>query len=102
MTDYEETHYASPVGRHGGLAKAQSLGDDPGQIRKEELLELLHRSARPGEPLVKRHTVPVILAAPPEIEGHFREIAGWKELPPMACWKPPTLLPPKSCTGAPM
>jgi hypothetical protein len=82
MTEYEENYYASPVGRHGGLAKAQSFGDDPDQIRKEELLELLHRIAPPVEPLVKRHPVPVILAAPPEIQGHFREIAGWKELHP--------------------
>ena len=45
MTEYEETDYANPVGRRGGLAKAQSFGDDPDQIRKEELLELLHRIA---------------------------------------------------------
>jgi hypothetical protein len=54
MTEYEETDYASPVGRRGGLAKAQSLGDDPDQIRKEELLELLHRIAplvAPGQAL---------------------------------------------------
>ncbi len=50
MTDYEETHYGSPVGRHGGLAKAQSFGDDPDQIRKEELLELLDRIVPPVEP----------------------------------------------------
>jgi hypothetical protein len=54
MTEYEETDYASPVGRRGGLAKAQSFGDDPDQIRKEELLELLHRIAplvAPGQAL---------------------------------------------------
>jgi hypothetical protein len=82
MTEYEENYYASPVGRHGGVAKAQSFGDDPDQIRKEELLELLHRIAPPVEPLVKRHPAPVILAASPEIQGHFREIAGWKEIHP--------------------
>jgi hypothetical protein len=82
MTEYEKTYYASPAGRHGGLAKAQSFGDDPDQIRKEELLELLHRIAPPVEPLVKRNPAPVILAAHPEIQGHFREIAGWKEIHP--------------------
>ena len=82
MTDYEETHYASPVGRRGGLAKAQSFGDDPDQVRKEELLEFLHRIVPPVEPLIKRSPVPVIVAADPEIQGHFREIAGWKEIQP--------------------
>jgi release factor family 3 len=82
MTDYEETHYGSPVGRHGGLAKAQSFGDDPDQIRKEELIEFLHRIVPPVEPLIKRSPAPVIVAAPPEVQGHFREIAGWKEIHP--------------------
>jgi Bacterial archaeo-eukaryotic release factor family 3 len=82
MTDYEETHYGSPVGRHGGLAKAQSFGDDPDQIRKEELLEFLHRVVPPVEPLIKRSPAPVIVAAPPELQGHFREIAGWREIQP--------------------
>src|SRR5689334_9838612 len=82
MTDYEETHYGSPVGRHGGLAKAQSLGDDPDQIRKEELLEFLHRIVPPVEPLIKRSPAPVIVAADPEVQGHFREIAGWREIQP--------------------
>ena len=82
MTEYEENYYASPVGRHGGLAKAQSFGDDPDQIRKEELLEFLHRVVPPVEPLIKRSPAPVIVAAPPEVQGHFREIAGWREIQP--------------------
>jgi hypothetical protein len=82
MTDYEETHYGSPVGRRGGLAKAQSFGDDPDQIRKEELLEFLHRIVPSVEPLIKRSPAPIIVAADPEIQGHFREIAGWKEVQP--------------------
>jgi hypothetical protein len=82
MTEYEENYYGSPLGRHGGLAKAQSFGDDPDQIRKEELIELLHRIAQLVEPLIKRNPVPLILVALPEIQGHFREIAGWKELHP--------------------
>jgi Bacterial archaeo-eukaryotic release factor family 3 len=82
MTEYEENYYASPVGRHGGLAKAQSFGDDPDQVRKEELLEFLHRIVPPVEPFIKRRSVPVILAAAPEIQGHFRWIAGWKEIHP--------------------
>jgi Bacterial archaeo-eukaryotic release factor family 3 len=80
MTDYEETRYGSPAGRHGGLAKAQSFGDDPDQIRKEELLEFLHRIVPPVEPLIKRGPAPIIIAADPDVGRHFREIAGWKEI----------------------
>ena len=70
------------MGRHGGLAKAQSFGDDPDQIRKEELLEFLHRVVPPVEPLIKRSPAPVIVVAPPELQEHFREIAGWREIQP--------------------
>lgn len=80
MTEYQENYYASPVGRHGGMAKAQSFGDDPDQIRKEELLEFLHRIVPAVEPVIKRNPAPVILAAHPEIQGHFRAIASWKEI----------------------
>ncbi len=80
QTEYEEGHRAGPTGRHGGLAKAQSLGQAPDEIRKTELIELLHRIAAAVEPEIKRRPAPVIVAANPEIRGHFREIAGWKEI----------------------
>jgi Bacterial archaeo-eukaryotic release factor family 3 len=92
LTEYEEDYYGSPVGRHGGLAKAQSFGDDPEQIRKEELLEFLHLLVAPVEPLIKRNPAPVILAAHPEIQGHFREIAGWKEIHPDGLSENPDVL----------
>ncbi len=82
MTDYEETQYASPVGRRGTLAHAQSFGEAPEELRKSELIEFLHRVASAVEPRLKRNPAPVILAAHPEIQGHFREIAGWKEFQP--------------------
>ena len=81
-TEYQETHYAAPTGRRGGLAKAQSFGDDPDQVRKDELVELLRRIKSRIEPLIKRSPAPVIVAAHPEVQGHFREIAGWKEIHP--------------------
>jgi hypothetical protein len=79
-TDYQETQYASPVGRRGTLAHAQSFGDAPDELRKTELVELLRRVAAAVEPYVKRRAAPVILAARAEIRGHFREIAGWREI----------------------
>jgi hypothetical protein len=48
MTEYEENYYGSPVGRHGGLAKAQSFGDDPDQIRKEEIARTPAPHRAPG------------------------------------------------------
>jgi len=81
-TEYQETHYAAPTGRRGGLAKAQSFGDDPDQVRKDELLEFLHRIKSLIESVIKRNPAPVIVAAHPEVQGHFREIAGWKEIHP--------------------
>src|SRR5205085_7810189 len=78
MTAYEETQYASPVGRRGTLAHAQSFCEAPEELRKSELIEFLHRVAAAVQPRLKGNRAPVILAAHPEIQGHFREIAGWK------------------------
>ena len=82
MTDYEETQYASPVGRRGTLAHAQSFGEAPEELRKSELIEFLHRVTAAVEPHLKANPALVIVAAHPQIQGHFREIAGWKEILP--------------------
>ena len=44
------------------------------------MIEFLHRVAAAVEPQLKGNPAPVIFAAHPEIQGHFREIAGWKEI----------------------
>jgi hypothetical protein len=82
MTEYQETQYASPVGRRGTLAHAQSFGEAPDELRKAELIEFLHRVASAFEPNLKRNPAPLVFAAHPEIQGNFREIAGWKEILP--------------------
>ena len=82
MTDYQETQYASPVGRRGTFAHAQSFGETPQELRKSELIELLRRIAAMIEPRLKANPAALILAAHPEVQGHFREIAGWKEINP--------------------
>jgi Bacterial archaeo-eukaryotic release factor family 3 len=82
MTDYEESQYASPVGRRGGLAHAQSFGEAPEELRKTELIEFLHRVTAAFEAHLKGNPAPLILAAHPEIQGNFREVAGWKEIMP--------------------
>jgi hypothetical protein len=81
-TEYQEGHYARPLGRHGTLAHSQSFGEAPEELRKTELVELLHRIVTAFEPYLKGSPAPVILAAHPQIQGHFREIAGWKEIQP--------------------
>jgi hypothetical protein len=82
MTDYEETFYGSPVGRRGTLAHPQSFGEAPEELRKSELLEFLHGVAAAVEPHLKGNPAPVILAAHPEIQGHFRQITGWEKIQP--------------------
>lgn len=82
ITNYEETHYAGPVGRRGALAHAQSLGEAPDELRKSELIDFLRRVVAGFESHLKRKPAPVILAAHPEIQGNFREVAGWKEIEP--------------------
>ncbi len=85
-SDFQGQHYASPTGRPSlapsGLSKAQSFGDTPEDLRKTQLLQLLRRIAGVVEPVVRREPAPVILAAQPEIQGNFREMADWKELLP--------------------
>jgi hypothetical protein len=94
MTNYEETQYANPISRRGALAHAQSLGKAPDELRKTELLELLHRIAAAVEPYIKRNPAPMILAARPEIRGNFREVAGWKEIEPEGVSENPDALTP--------
>jgi hypothetical protein len=82
-TEYQETHHAAPQRRRsGGFDKAQPFGEDPEAVRKTELIRLLQRTAAAVEPCIRRSPAPVVLAAHPEIRGHFREIAGWKEIVP--------------------
>lgn len=86
-TVYQEQHYARPDARPqrgagAGLSYAQSFGAAPEELRKAQLLQLLRRIAGAVEPAVKRQQAPVILAAQPEIQGNFRDLAAWKDLLP--------------------
>ena len=84
-TVFQEQHYARPDARPqrsgvGGLSHAQSFGAAPEDLRKGLLLQYLRRIAGIVEPVIKREPAPLILAAQPEIQGNFREMASWKEL----------------------
>ena len=97
-TEYEEARKASPTGRTlhagGGIARPQAFGEAPAELRKSELIELLQRTAAALEPVVQRQPAPVVVAAPPEIYGNFREIAGWKALLPDGITENPEALAP--------
>ena len=75
-TEYDEPHMAGTT----GAPRAQSFGDAAEAVRKIQLMELLRRIAAAVEPHVRRQPAPVVIAAQPEIQGHFREVAGWKEI----------------------
>jgi hypothetical protein len=98
-TVYEEAHYAAPTGRPSrgpsGLSKAQSFGESPDELHKTQLLGLLRRVAATVEPLVRRRPAPVILAAHPEIQGNFRDLARWKDLLPEGILENPDAMPAK-------
>ena len=86
-TVFQEQHYTRPDARPqrsgvGGLSHAQSFGAAPEDLRKGLLLQYLRRIAGIVEPVLKRDPAPLILAAQPEIQGNFREMASWKELLP--------------------
>jgi hypothetical protein len=85
-TEYQQQHYASPPNRPGvgsfTMSHAQSFGEAPEELRKTQLLQLLRRIATGAEPLIKRQPAPVVLVAQPEIQGNFRELAGWREMLP--------------------
>ena len=53
----------------------------------------LHRIIARVEPVIKRQPAPVILAAEPKIQGHFRELAKWKELLPNGVLEFPDAMP---------
>jgi hypothetical protein len=80
------------VGLRGTLVHAQSFGDAPDELRKAELIEFLHRVASAFEPHLKGNPAPLVLAAHPEIQGNFREIAGWKEILPEGILENPDAL----------
>jgi hypothetical protein len=96
-TVYEEAYNAAPTGRQRGapgLAKAQSFGQAPDELHKDQLIELLHRVAAAVEPVVKGQSAPVILAAQPEVHGHLREFLRLKELLPEGVLENPDAMAP--------
>jgi hypothetical protein len=70
---YQETKYGAPEARQGPIAHTQTLGESPHEVHKTELLRLLQRIAAAVEPCLKRQPRPLVVAAQPQILGHFLE-----------------------------
>jgi len=99
-TVFQEGFKAGPTGRpqRGApttMAKSQAT-ETPEDVRKAELLELLRRIKAAVELVIKRDPAPVVLAAHPEIQGHFRDIAKWKELLPEGIQENPDAMTPEA------
>lgn len=83
-TEYEDLTHANPATRgrnaaHGGIGRTQNFGEGPEELRKTELIEYLRRVVSAIEEHAKTPTVPIVLVAQPEIQGHIRALA--KKLP---------------------
>lgn len=78
-TNYESTRQTSPVARpHAGApggSKATHTFEDPEDLRKAQLIEHLRRVADAVDRHAGDRSRPIVLAAHPEIQGHFRAIA---------------------------
>jgi hypothetical protein len=84
-TDYQRTRHASPVGRsrtakRGMAGTTQSFGQAPDEVHKEELIEFLRRVAAALDTTARSRAEPIVLAAQPEIQGHFRTLVDWPTL----------------------
>ncbi|WP_119458739.1 hypothetical protein [Rhodospirillaceae bacterium SYSU D60014] len=86
-TDYQNMLHASPVARPRtaapvGIPKTHNFGEDPEEQRKAQLVEFIRRVSRGVEDYLDDTQASLVLAAEPEIEGHFRKIYKPKHLLP--------------------
>ncbi len=80
-TDYENTQHAAPPARPRqpapvGMVKSHTFGEGPAELRKSLLIQHLHDVASALEGALSGDATPIILVAQPEIQGHFRAVAG--------------------------
>jgi hypothetical protein len=83
-TEFQPTAQLNPIARRrdrgsAGGPPAHGL-ESPAEIHKAELLDFLHRVDAAVAPLLKSTNLPLILAAEPEILGHYRKICGCSRL----------------------
>jgi hypothetical protein len=79
-SDYQPTVQTGPTGRpgtakrsQGGMVQSQTY-EAPDEVRKAELIEYLRRVADRVEAALAAQSLPVVIAAEPEIAGHLRKL----------------------------
>lgn len=76
-TDYENIRHAGGTGRprtpYQGDTGTQNIGESPEDYRKEQFVEYLKRVSAAVEQCLAGGQSPLILAAHPEVRGHFRQ-----------------------------
>lgn len=78
-TDYQNMLHASPVARPRAAAPisiptSHNFGETPEEQRKAQLIEFIRRVSSGVEDYLGNTQAPLVLAAEPEIEGHFRKV----------------------------
>ncbi|MBY0431933.1 MAG: hypothetical protein K2Q10_12095, partial [Rhodospirillales bacterium] len=96
-SEYQVSRHAAPQSRPrtngaASMAKQQSLGEDPEELRKAHLIEYLHRLAGSVRGAIGFDPVPLVLVAQPEVDGHFRKLYGEKNLWPQTLQRNPEAL----------
>lgn len=83
-TDFQESVQFNPIARprtgaSPGVPKAHGL-ESPEEVRKAELLDYLHRLDTALAPIFNRDKLPLVIAAEPEILGHFRALCRYPNI----------------------
>jgi hypothetical protein len=78
QTEYEPSVQTSPIARPAadrskGIIKSQTY-EAPDEVQKAELIEYLRRVAATADTVLAAQSLPVVLAAEPEIAGHLRKL----------------------------
>ena len=79
-TDYQQMTHAAPNARlrsagPGALPGKHNFGEAPGELRKAELIEYLHRLDAALLPALSNRHGPVVIAGDPQVSGHFHSLS---------------------------
>lgn len=88
-TDYQQMTHPTPNARlrsagPGALPGRHNFGETPGELRKAELIEYLHRLDAALLPAIGNRHEPVVIAGDPQVSGHFHSLSKLPNLHPEA------------------
>ena len=86
-SDYQNMRHSPPVarphsGQPGGVPTTHNFGETPEEMRKTQLIEHLNRIDAALKEFFGGEQSPLVLAAEPEIDGHFRSVSELRNLLP--------------------